>query len=182
MRTRTEVVGKARVSGDLPAILPEARHELWSHDPRGDLDGAFFDLPTPVRLEHVQKAARQCWDKWVALKRFEGLEPASEPRVVGPFRVPTHDQLDVARYYMLARFRRWRPRLITLDEAEEYFGLEMPSPEEMYSNFFANLAALSEKPLAEMEKETRRLEEYKRVAEREREFHEALARRLGGER
>lgn len=180
MKSRTEVQGRARVSEGLPAVLPEMRHEVWTQDPAGDLDGAFFDLPTPVSLAMVQKGALDCWRNWVEMKAKEHCQPVSEPQIRGPFRIPDYDQLDMARYYMVVRWRRTKPLLITLDEASEFDGLAYPSPETMYRNYFANLGALSRLPLPQMEREAKAQQEYVKRAEEQEAFGRELERRLKG--
>lgn len=194
MRTRTKTQGVARVQGDAPAILPEARHELWTLNPKGDLEGCYFDLPTPVKLEHVQKAAVVTWNLWYEWKsasqttpiyregQFLGMgedkEPTEEPRIRGPFTVPDYDRLDFARYYMICRWKRRTPLLISLDEAAEYAEMgDAPDDEEMFSEFFKNLRAVSLD--SNLEREARRnAKDFPEIAKREEEFHERLAWRL----
>lgn len=194
MRTRTETLGVARVSGNAPALLTESRHELWNLNPMGDLEGCYFDLPTPVKLEHIQKAAVTTWNLWFEWKsasqhtpiyregQFLGMgedsQPTEEPRIRGPFTVPEYDRLDLARYYMTCRWKRRSPKLISLDEAIQYAEMgEAPDDEEMFSEFFKNLRGVGSDP--NLEREARKhAKELPEQAKREEEYHKQLAWRL----
>lgn len=177
MRTRTEVQGIARVSDGLPAVIPERRHELWTRDPAGDLDGCQFDVPKGVSADSIEKACKQTYAKWIDMKAQENMVPASSPVgwvgamyygrqvvVFGPFRMPDYDQLDMERRYIVRRWKRTKPLLISLDEAAEYEGLRGPNTNDMYANFFANMRNLSNERLEIVERAAREQKRLEAVA------------------
>lgn len=154
MKPRGGVVGMpARVSDGHVAILPDNRHELWHLNPRGDVDACFFDLLSPVKLEHVQAKARQTWDGWVAMKGREGQVATTQPRIKGPFLIPSYDELDMRRYYMMCRWKRTSPLLLSIDDAAVYAMTEGPDPEVMYDQFLANLHNLTVADRNQIERE-----------------------------
>lgn len=198
MKPRHESQGVARVGAGVPVILPEARHEIWTLNPEGDLEGCYFDLPTPAYgvappLNWVQKAALETWQLWNAwytapqtqpiyrggqlLGFGQDKQPTSEPRIRGPFRIPDYDELDMARYYMTCRWRRCSPLIVSLDEAALYAETEAPDDEEMFEVFFRNLHSLNADP--NFEREARKhARELSAIAAREEELHQRLAWRL----
>lgn len=168
LKPSTVVKGSPRFQGAGPIILPEARHEIWHQNPQGDMEGAFFDLPIPVKKEHVQKAALQCWRNWVSMQGGEDKQASSEPRIIGPYYIPEYNALDMARYYMLCRWKRTRPLLVSVDVAELYATTEAPDAEEMFRVFLANMGELSKTPLGQLEQATRRNESFIKDAPNER--------------
>ena len=152
----------SRMDGPGVAILSGNRHEVCHLNPQGDVEGAYFDLPMPVKVEHVRKAALETWNLWYEWQNAsqtmpvyrgghllgfgQDKTPTTEPRVKGPFVVPEYDRLDMARYYILCRWKRRTPLIVTLDEAEELSQTEMPEDADMYGEFFTNLSNLGADP------------------------------------
>lgn len=182
-KPRSETTGLVpRLSEGGPVLLGESRHQVWHRDPEGDVEFAWFHLPTPVKVEHVQKAAVQCWNQWYEwytapqtqgiyrdghLKGFgQDKVPTSKPRIRGPFIVPEYDELDMATYVIECRWKRRTPLIVSLEGAEELALTEYPDD---YSEFFSNLSALSADP--SLEREARRnARDIPAIAKREEEF------------
>lgn len=179
MKSVTQVQGIARVSDGIAAVLPERRHELWTMDPKGDLDGCLFDVLKGTSEDAIKKEARKAYDGWIGMKdKQEGMVPADYPVgwignvyhkqnvvVFGPFRIPEYDQLDMERRYIVRRWKRLKAKVITLDEAEALEGLEMPTTQAMYREFFGNMGALTREDIGKVERQAREQQRLAKVAE-----------------
>jgi len=148
--------------------------ELMHEDPAGDVYATYFRLPKGAADRHVEKCFQEVGQKFIEAMGKDGWEVNGKSvRCFGPFTEPgIIERLDEDLYYIVARFRRRKPLIITIEQAE----LMEATPRVRHPgrDFFKFIQWFSNLSDSEKEQEARQRRGLAEQAERQRELEQEL--------